>query len=138
MAGPVLRPRARTGRSRTIAVQLSPPSARAVDLAAGRAEVHAARVERVDAHRVAEHVDVAILLRQAAREWFPVVAAGAAAVDAELALGRNPQVGVHRHGIDRVGFVRVNVDREAEIGRQVSIHLDPLVARIVAAEDAAP
>ena len=76
------------GRSRTIGVQLSPPSA-SVDLAARRAEVDAARVERVDRHRVAQDVDVAVLLRQPFGQRFPLVAAGAAAVDAQLAVGRD-------------------------------------------------
>ena len=61
---------------------------RAVDLAAGGAEVDAAVVERVDGHGVAEDVDVAVLLRQALGERFPFVAAGVAAVDAEFAFGR--------------------------------------------------
>ena len=76
------------GRSRTIGVQLSPPSGETVDLAAGGAEVDAARIERVDGHRVAQDVDVAVSLRQAFGERLPLVAAGAAAVDAELAFGR--------------------------------------------------
>ena len=40
---------------------------RRVHLAAGGAEIHAARIERVDGHRVAQHVDVAVALRQALR-----------------------------------------------------------------------
>src|SRR5206468_1718735 len=61
---------------------------REVHLPAGGAEVHAALVERVDGHRVAQHVDVAVALRQAFREPLPLVAAGAAAVHAQLPLGR--------------------------------------------------
>src|SRR3712207_7950428 len=39
------------------------------------AEVHAARVERVDGHGVAQDIDVAVLLRQALRQRLPLVAA---------------------------------------------------------------
>src|SRR5262245_21563941 len=61
---------------------------RAVDLAAGRAEIHAARIKGVDGHRVAEHVYVAVTLRQALGERFPVSPAGAASIDAEPSVGR--------------------------------------------------
>ena len=57
-----------------------------VDLAAGGAEVDAAVVEGVDGHGVAEDVDVAVLLGQALGERLPLVAAGAAAVDLQLAV----------------------------------------------------
>ena len=61
---------------------------RAVHLAAGGAEIDAALVERVDGHRVAQDVHVAVFLRQAVGERFPFVAAGLAAVDAQLAFVR--------------------------------------------------
>src|SRR5438046_1763320 len=61
---------------------------RGVDLAAGGAEVDAAGIERVDRSGIAEDVDVTILLRQAASERFPVVAAAAATIDSELPLRR--------------------------------------------------
>ena len=75
------------GRSRTIGVHVSPASADAYNLPAGRAEVDAARIERVDRHRVAQHVDVAVLLREAVGERLPLVPAGAAAEDASLPSG---------------------------------------------------
>ena len=56
-----------------------------VDLAAGGAEVHTALVERVDCHGVAQHVDVAILLRQAFGERLPLISSRTAAKDAKLA-----------------------------------------------------
>ena len=122
------------GRSRTIAFQLSPPSGEHVDLAAGGAEVDAARVERIDRHRVAQDVDVAVLLRQALGERLPLVAAGAAAVDAQLAFGRIVQrVALDRHDVDGVRLVGVDVDREAEVGRQVAADFVPLVAGVVGA-----
>ena len=55
------------GRSRTIGAQLSPRVGRRVDLPAGRAEVDAARIERIDRHRVAQHVHVAVAA--AAARW---------------------------------------------------------------------
>ena len=76
------------GRSRTIG---SPAVARiggGIDLAAGGAEVDAASIERVDGHGVAQHVHVAVALRQAFGQRLPLVAAGAAAIDAQLAVGR--------------------------------------------------
>ena len=72
------------GRSRTIGAQESPAFGGCVDLAAGRAEVDAALVERVDGHGVAQDVDVAVLLREALGQRLPLVAAAAAAVDAQL------------------------------------------------------
>ena len=53
------------GRSRTMGAQLSAGVGRRVHLAAGGAEIDAAGVERIDGHGVAQHVDVAIALRQA-------------------------------------------------------------------------
>ena len=118
------------GRSRTIGVQLSPRVGRGVHLAAGRAEIDAARVERIDGHRVAQHVHVAIALRQALRQRLPLVAAGAAAVDAQLALRRIMlRVALDRHDVDRLRLVRVNVDGEAEVGRQVAADFVPRCRR---------
>lgn len=59
---------------------------RCVDLAAARAEIHSAFVEGVDGHRVAQNVYETILLRQSFSQGFPFVAAGLAAIDAELAV----------------------------------------------------
>ena len=75
---------------------------RRVDLAAGGAEINAAGIERVDGHGVAQHVHVAVALRQAVGERLPVVAAGAAAVDAQLSFGRIVLgIALDRHDIDR-------------------------------------
>ena len=59
-----------------------------VDLAAGGAEVDAAVVERVDGHGIAQHVDVAVCCGRPLVSGFPLVAAGAAAKDAKLAVER--------------------------------------------------
>ena len=121
------------GRSRTIGVPAIAGIGRRVHLAAGGAEIDAALIERVDRHRVAQHVHVAVLLRQAFGERLPLVAAGAAAVDAQLAVGRIV-LGVALDGNDVDGFrlVRVNVDDEAEVGRQVAADFVPVVAGVVA------
>jgi hypothetical protein len=107
---------------------------RDVDLAAGGAEVHAAGIERVDRHRVAQHVHVAVFLRQAVGQRLPGVAAGAAAVHAQLALGRVVlRVALDRHDVDGVRFVRVHRHGETEIAGQIAADLEPRVAGIVAA-----
>ncbi len=43
----------------------------------------------VHGHGLAKHIDVTMLLRQAVGEGLPLVAAGAAAVNAELAVRRD-------------------------------------------------
>src|SRR5256885_1702808 len=102
-----------------------------VHLAAASAEVDAARIETVDRHRVAQDVDVAVLLRQALRQRFPFVATGLAAVDAQLAVGHEVvRVARDRQHVHRLRLVRVDVDYEAKIGRQVAADLSPVVATV--------
>src|SRR5579875_1213843 len=112
-----------------------PAVGRRVDLAAGGAEVDAARVERVDGHRVAQDVHVAVRLGQTLGECLPVVAAGPRAVDAQAA-ARRVVLGVARDGHDEDGvrLVGVDGDREAEVARQVAAHLAPGAATVVAAQ----
>ena len=66
-------------------------------LAAGGAKIDTALVQRVHGHGVAQHVDVAVFLRQALGEWLPLVAAGLAAEDPQLAfvdeVGRGDKAG---------------------------------------------
>ncbi len=79
---------------------------RAVDLAAGGAEVDAAVVQRIDGHGVAEHVDVAVLLGQAGSEGFPFVAAGFAAKDLQGAVdGKVVRVGFDGDDVEGFGLV---------------------------------
>src|SRR5262245_28858560 len=65
----------RTWRSAAISSEPGRPAiagiGRQVDLAAGGTEIHAARIERIDGHRVALHMNVAVLLRQPLRERLP-------------------------------------------------------------------
>ena len=57
----------------------------AIHLSARGAEIDAALVESIHGHRVAQHVHVAVFLRQALGERFPLIAAGSAAEHAQLA-----------------------------------------------------
>src|SRR5262245_24518311 len=59
---------------------------RCVHLPAGRAEIHAARVQRVDGHRIAQHVHVAVALRQALSERLPLVSTSSAAVHTQFSV----------------------------------------------------
>ena len=84
---------------------------RGVDLAAGGAEVNAARIERVDRHRVAQHVDVAVGLGQALCERLPLVAARPAAIDLQLAVKRIVlRIALDRDDVNGFRLMRVNVD----------------------------
>ena len=93
-----------------------PGVGRDVDLAAGRAEVHAAGVERVDGHRVAQDVDVAVALGEALGQRLALVAPGPAAVDAQAAVGRVVLgVALDRNDVDGLRLVGVDLDGEAEV-----------------------
>src|SRR5438552_3682930 len=87
-------------------------------LARRSAEIESGFLELIDVQRVALDREEAFLLRQAAREAFP----GIAAVCASPHCGRAARTGarhrLQRHHVDRVGVVRMYHDREAEIGRQ--------------------
>jgi hypothetical protein len=58
-----------------------------IDLSAGRAEVYAAGVERINGQGAAQDIDVAVLLGQPVRQRLPLVPARAAAVDPQLSFG---------------------------------------------------
>ena len=109
---------------------------RGINLPARRAEIDAAGIQLVDGHRVAQDVDVAIALRQTPGQGFPLIAAVAAAVDAQFAVGRVVlRVALDGHDVNGFRFVGMNVDDEAEIGRQIAAHLVPVVAGVVTAQD---
>src|SRR5436305_1831056 len=56
--------------------------------------------------------------------------------EAQVALGHEVLgVALDGNDVDRVRLVRVHVDDEAEVGRQVAADLLPIVARVVAAQD---
>src|SRR6267378_5307453 len=107
---------------------------RCVHLPAAGAEIYATFVERVDGHGIAQHVDVAVLLRQAFGQRLPLVAAGAAAEYTQLAIWNKVfRVALDGNDIDGFRLVRVHVNHESEIGRQVSADFSPVIARVVRA-----
>src|SRR5262249_58012921 len=119
-----------------LGIDRRPASARAgrpVYAPAGSAEVQATWIEHVDGDRVAQHVDIAVALRQTLGKRLPLVAASATAVHTQLALGRIVfRVARNRDDVDGVRLVRVHVNWEAEVSRQVAADLVPRLAGIVA------
>ena len=77
---------------------------------------------------------VAVLLREARSSAPPTRfrAAGPAAIDSQLAIGRKMfRVTFDRYDVNGLRLVRVHFDREPEISRQTSAHFGPRVAGIV-------
>src|SRR5438477_3209945 len=105
----------------------------AIHLAASGAEVDSARIERIDRHSIAQYVDVAIALRQAFRERLPFIAAGAAAINAELSIKREMlRVTLDRHHVNGIRLVRMNVNRKSEISRQIAADFVPRITGVIA------
>src|SRR5262249_43739438 len=103
---------------------------------AGSAKIDAALVERIDRHRVAQNIDVAVALRQTLGKRLPLVPTRPAAVYAQLAVrGIVFPVALDRDDVDRLGLMGMDVDYKSEVGRQVSADLPPRVAGIVRAHD---
>src|SRR5262245_10112886 len=91
---------------------------RTINLTARRSEINAAFIEGIHGHRVAQHIHVAILLRQTLRQRFPFVTACLAAIHAQLSVERKMLgVALDGHNVNGLWLVRVNVNREAEVGR---------------------
>src|SRR2546425_618749 len=88
------------------------------ELARGGAEVERGRLQLVDGHRVAQDRVVGILLREAAGKTLPGAAAVLAAPHGRGAVRTGARHRHERQDVDRVGVVRMNDDREAEVGRQ--------------------
>src|ERR1700676_2958934 len=59
-----------------------------VYLASSGPEINPAFIQRIDSHGIAQHIHVAVFLRQSFGERLPLVATGAAAEDTQLALQR--------------------------------------------------
>src|SRR5579859_3493028 len=107
------------------------------DLAGVRADIDAARVERVAGHAVAQHAQRdAGAGRQAVSERLPALAAVARAIDGEVVAEVVPVLGFH-DGKDRVGVLAINRDGEAELGRQIVLDVRPFVAAVEGLVDAA-
>ena len=106
----------------------------AINLPARGAEIDAAFFQRVDGHGVAQHVDVAIFLRQALGQRLPFVSTGAAAIHTQLSFMHVMlAVALDGNDVNSFRFVRVDVDDEAEVGGQIAADFFPAVARVVAA-----
>src|ERR1019366_876382 len=105
-------------------------------LSAAGAEIHSAFVERIDGHGVAQHVDVAVALRQAFGERLPLVSSAAAAEHSQLAIwNKMLRVALDGDYVDGLRLAGVHVDDEPEIGRYIATDFLPRLARVVAAHD---
>src|SRR5712691_4658493 len=100
------------------------------------AEVERRRLELVDVHRVAQDREEALLLRQTAGEPPPRAAAVLAAPDGGDAARTGARRRLERHDVDRVGILRMDDHREAEVGRQALGDRAPRLAVIVTAQHA--
>src|SRR5207248_8396005 len=75
-----------------------------------------------------------IALRQAIAERLPFIPAGAAAVDAQLAVKRKVfAIALDGDDVDRLRLMRVNVDHESKVSGQIPAHFVPGIAAVVAA-----
>ena len=73
-------------------------------------------------------------MRQTSGQSLPFVAARPAAVDAQLAIvDEMLRVTLDRNNVNGLRLVRVDVDHESEVGREIAADLLPRLARVVAA-----
>src|SRR5690606_31817173 len=107
-----------------------------VHLSARSSEIDSARVEGVDRHRIAQHVDIAMALRQTVRERLPFVASCAASIYPQLSI-RRIMFGVAFYGDDvyRFRFVGMYIDDKSKVGGKVAADLAPGFTGIIAAHD---
>ena len=91
---------------------------RNIDLTTSRAEIYAARVAGVDCHSLAEHVDIAMLLRKAAGQSYSLVSTCPASVHTQLAVYWDMfAVAQDWHHVYGFWLVGVDVDRKSEVAR---------------------
>src|SRR3954449_4148548 len=87
----------------------------------------------MDAHSAAQHVDITILLRESIGEGFPFIPSGSAAVNAELAVGREMfRVALDWDDEDSLRFVGMDRDWKTEIRGQIAAHFAPGIAPVIA------
>ena len=80
------------------------------------------RVERINSHGIAQHIDIAVTLGQTVCQRFPFVATCPATVDPQLSIGREMLgVALDRDDVDRFRLVRMDIDRESEIGGRLPL-----------------
>src|ERR1017187_8018612 len=100
-----------------------------VKLASRGTHIHPRRRTLVRCHGFAQHQQVGVLLRQAAREQLPGLAAGAAASYAELGLGGASEFGAFDgHGEQSFLFGRRHRHAESEARRQAAGNVGPFFA----------
>src|SRR5579884_610168 len=93
-----------------------------------------ARFQSIHGQRTAQNVDIAMFLRQAPRERFPLMATGARTIDAKAPVGRKMLgIAFDRHDVDGFRLVRMHGQRKPEIARQIAAHLLPAGTTVVAA-----
>lgn len=109
---------------------------RAIHFATSGAKVDPAAIATVYGHRLAENVDVAVLLWEAVGECLPIVATRSAAINPQLSIG-NEVLGVafDRNDVNRFGFVRVYVNRKSEVAWKAVANFMPLISGVVASHD---
>src|SRR5262249_36962404 len=89
-----------------------------IDLSTSCAEVNAAFVERIDRHRIPQHIYIAVGLRKTLRKRLPIIAASPAPGYRQLAVKREMlRIALDGNYVNRLRLVCVNVDHKAEVGR---------------------
>src|SRR5439155_12274689 len=87
------------------------------ELSGRGSKVEGRGLKLVDVHGVALDGEEALLLGQPLSEALPGIAAILTAPDRRRAARTGARHRLERHQVDRVGVVRMDDDREAEIGR---------------------
>src|SRR5687767_13720639 len=99
---------------------------RDINLATDSAEVDAARIERINGHAVAQHMHITVRLWQYFTSVFPLVAAGATAINSQTPIGWDMlRITFDRHYVNRLRFVRVDITRKAKIAVHLATDLMP-------------
>src|SRR5262249_53988130 len=94
------------------------------------------RLQLINVQPVAQDREVTVLLRKALGQPLPGVAAVIAAPDSGCAVRTGARHPGQRYHVDRVGIVRVDHDREAEVRRQTLGDGAPGAAGVVGARHA--
>src|SRR5439155_6157275 len=105
------------------------------ELSGGRPEVEGWRGQLVEVHRIAQHGEIALFLRQPLRELLPRAAAVFAAPNSGRAARTGARRGLERHHVDRARGVRMHDDWEAGGGRESLADRSSCDAVIIASQD---
>src|ERR1700758_1172262 len=103
-----------------------------IDLTAGGSEIDATLIESVDRHRIPQNVHIAVALGQTLCQRFPLISATPASIHPQLAI-RHVVLGIALDGndINRLWFVRVNVNDKPKICWKIAADLAPILPCIV-------